>query len=647
MFINYRESLAQDLINSPYDLQVYLELVRVDSKLGFCDIALANSYRAILLAAAAIEKTTQPYLCEAVRDCTSKRLKTKSTVIIEDELEMLQLKLYREYVNSFLGVAAFFDGMREVKKALVFFPEDHELLEMEQVLINAFKDRHFGMQRLGGTEKDLQIIARMGKIYQKAYPWLDPKLNMRTPALIKKINKGGIGAGNCEVRKCGFGPPVFGPALPPKLSKARSTANNVDIGPLGVFATRDIKKGDMVMADSSLAVVSQVPSSKMEHCDACHATLAKPYTHPSEIIKPSCCGKVAFCSVKCYRDATGYHKLLCGIDFDWLYENVGLRGPNAAGTAWRPVMFLRIIAIIIADRLKAAEEGKPVPHPLQHPLVARMASNYAPPEKTHPIHCSDWQLFENVVAPTQILMLLNINIFADPDYSPEVIQTIYWRLENNANMTFFSLHPSKPVVDNLPSTDTHRNKKRKTGENPHLSKDENESMSDSDAVQLICLNPNYLFMNHSCEPNVSWHGTVPDTSVGISWLMGVKGEINKVGSSMVFCKAFRDIREGEELKISYVGDPMGNGKNGIHSEGSDSSDEESDSEKEKVDDKEKERRRVREGKRKWLEKWFEGGCGCGICEAENVEKERKRLKAEKKGRSEESKQIENSIMKVL
>ena len=136
-----------------------------------------------------------------------------------------------------------------------------------------------------------------------------------------------------------------------------------------------------------------------------------------------------------------------------------------------------------------------------------------------------------------------------------------WRMENNADMGKTQL-PGKPIIT------------------------------------MININPTFLFMNHSCGPNVSWHGAVPSADVDLSFLKGVNGEILNPGCSAVWCTAARDIKKGEELKISYIGDPLG------------------------VGDDENDPSKGREEKRCWLEKWFERGCGCRVCEAENVEIDR-------------------------
>jgi hypothetical protein len=235
-------------------------------------------------------------------------------------------------------------------------------------------------------------------------------------------------------------------------------------------------------------------------------------------------------------------------------------------------MFLRIISIVLVDIRKHIKDGKPKQHPLQHHLIARMSANYTAPHKLHPEMAMDWQYFENVVAPTKILMQLGVNIFTDRDFTPEVIQTIYWRIENNANATTTDLSIRAPSPLNSSVKDV------KSG--------------GKGTFNMASLNPHYRFFNHSCEPNVSWHGAIPNPWVSIKWLQGVGGEMLRPGCSAVKCTAGRDIVAGEELKISYVGDPKGESGD-LKGKG------------------------CREVKRALLEKWFEEGCGCELCESEN------------------------------
>jgi hypothetical protein len=452
-----------------------------------------------------------------------------------------------------LGCADFWNGLVLVKAGLQRFPRDPELLEMQGELKTAFLARHKGLKEVLDNEKDIVASTRTGKIYQKKYPWMTGHLYIRTPALLRHVNTELAANGLCEVKSVVFGPSVLLPMKPVK--------ENEDVGPLGLFAARDIKLEEKILVDHCVTGISDVSPTRLQHCEACHAALVFPYIRPSQIILPTCCKSAAFCSRACHDTAmAGYHRVTCKKSFNWLFEHQGLMGKEGCGTRWRSIMFLRVVACILADS-QAHPKGERKVHPLQHPLIARMTGNYPPVDKIEPNVSHDWQYFENVVAPTRILMQLGVNVFTDPDWNPEVIQTIFWRMENNANMGKTNLTGNQVVMVNL--------------------------------------NPNYLFFNHSCEPNVSWHGAIPSGDVSIELLKGMNGEILSPGCSAVWCTAARDIRKGEELKISYIGNPLDSesgSERGIGIEGEDG----------------------RPAKRAWLEKWFDRGCGCQICEKENV-----------------------------
>jgi hypothetical protein len=496
-----------------------------------------------------------PNLGSLTRQSISRRLRLRGSydAILRDELQSIQCKAYLHILNGLIGCTAWWDGLTVATAALENFPRNADILEMRDNIKEGFLDRHNGLKAMAKNEKDLVVLSRTGKIYQKRYPWMDPELFIRTPGLVKAINRRYF-KGNCEVR-----PVVFGPRKEecPIREVIFGRTQNKDVGPLGVFATRDIAEYEKIMVDTSITGTSEISSSKSEHCDACHAILCPPYMHPAKIIKPDCCNAVAYCSRGCYQRAQrGYHKVLCGKNFDWLYENQGVKGKKGAGSRWRSILFLRVVAVVLGDFQKdKAFVGQ---HPLKHPLIARMAANYPPPGKIEPDMAHEWQYFENVVAPSKILLQLGINIFTDAKWTPEVIQTIYWRMENNANMAVTSLTPSGKKIN------------------------------------MVNLNQNYLFFNHSCEPNVSWHGAVPGGNVSVDWLKGMNGEILKPGCSAVWCSAARDIKKGEELKISYIGDALGKFPDDGEGE---------------VED--------RKAKRAWLEKWMDGGCGCAVCEEEN------------------------------
>ncbi|KAH7380809.1 hypothetical protein BKA64DRAFT_584649 [Cadophora sp. MPI-SDFR-AT-0126] len=457
-----------------------------------------------------------------------------------DELQYLHRQAYQVLLAGLLGTGANWEGLLVAKTALGHYPDDLELKQLQHELKGAFLDRTQGYKEIQGEDEmkkpDMVEASRMGKIYQKKYPWMDGDLYNRTPETLREVNKAFEGS-SCEVKVV-----VLGDAKPRVAQEEEG-----DVGPLGIYAARDIQEGDLVMLDTTITGVSNVSSSKLEHCDACQGCLMPPYMRPECIVHPACCNKVAYCSLECYKiAATGYHKVLCGKDFDWLYENIKVAKKSGAPSHWKAVNFLRVVAVVLADI------GKTRVHPLRHSLVARMSANYPPEGKILGQYDAghQWLYFTNVVAPTQILLQLGVNIFTDPFWTQEVIQTIFWRIENNANMAITELTGTK--------------------------------------VQLVNINPNYLFFNHSCQPNISWHGACPDGDVGIDWLMTPEGGILQPGCSAVWCIAARSIKKGEQLTISYFGNPRDDTVDG-----------------------------GRDAKRAWLCKWFHNGCGCSLCEEEN------------------------------
>lgn len=532
----------------------------MDNKLGFCDVAAGNGYRALILVQSGLRKYKRkvypPNVGSIVRDMIGHDLLSKRQyaqdpnrlpqALIDDELEDLECQAYKVILAALLGCAAFYDGRLWAKAALKKYPNDAGLRELQANLDLGYSERLEHLKEAGGEMEtpEMTYAGRTGRIFQKPYPWMDEHLFHRTPKEIDTINR------QDDLAIWEVKPVVFGPVS--EQSKAKKGGN---VGPLGVFAKRDIEDGELIMLDKTMMGVSDVPSSKQQHCDACHAALCFPYVSPDHLVVPDCCKQVSYCSRTCYDQAmASYHKVLCKKDFDWLYKNKNIAKGRESKASWRPILFLRLMAIVLGD-MKRSRGKKKIAHPLQHPSLSLMAANYKtlkPGDLTSTSH--DWQFWENTVAPTRVLMELGVDIFLEKVFTPEVIQTIYWRFENNANMGTTS-------IGGL-------------------------------VAQMIAINPNYLFINHSCDPNVTWHGVIPHDGMGINWLKDRNGIVQQPGSSSVFCKAGKNIKKGEELKISYIGDPKGIRK--------------------------EEKNGGRESRRAALEKWFDNGCGCDLCEEENA-----------------------------
>jgi hypothetical protein len=416
----------------------------------------------------------------------------------------------------------------EVGNALKVYPEDEDFLFLQASLKQEYQFRATTLQQSDMTPREKGYLGRVGKTNKRQYPWMEEALFFRTPELVEEINKT-TAFTNCEVRQAHFGPRI-----------TATKGNGEDVGPLGVFAKEDIHRDDVVLLDYNVTVVTRIPPSERRHCDACQASLSHYFLDDLDIRVPKCCNSVAYCSEKCLKDAKGYHRILCGKDFSWIYESVTTE--DHLDGSWRPSILLRIIAMVLTDIAKSKLKGKAI-HPLQHPLLARLTAGYtsASSQAEH-----EWGYFTHVVAPTKILLQLGIDIFASKEWTPEVLHTIYWREVNNACHSQTLTIPPHPSPDHDPIPEK---------------------------IFLSGISPHYIFFNHSCDANVSWISA--GSAEAVVWLDKKKGMKSKVGNNAMLCVATRDIRKGEEARISYVP----------------------------------------ENHRHQLSRWFEGGCGCGSCPA--------------------------------
>lgn len=176
-------------------------------------------------------------------------------------------------------------------------------------------------------------------------------------------------------------------------------------------------------------------------------------------------------------------------------------------------------------RLLAMAISEQVAHPLQSSLLARLTPFYT---QIQPLAFS---FQHHIVNPVRTLQALNIDPFQDLRYDTWVLHTIRCRMQNNKHGHY---------LDGLPGS---------------------------------AVSPLYSMFNHSCEPNVAWeHGKRADGSVDV---MGQ--------SSTLRMFAVRDIKEGEELLISYLPKDM-----------------------DYIE------------RRESLRSWWDGDCGCVKCAREKI-----------------------------
>lgn len=558
---------------SPYDPEGWLHLANIYFEFCFNDLQVASAHKAIYLTNQGLDLKDK-HIGQKVREAVGMRLSCPFNIVIVDELEHALTKGYKALLRGLLEMSAYWDGLKEAKRAFEIFPANQDILLLQRMMKNEFHMRTTAIQESNQLAEDIKHLSRIGRTFKRKYPWLEERLFIRSPAFLGEINTS-FNSTNCEVR------PLFVPQIDPNTSKPRRSYRLVtktskqhlaahpfdtgtNVGPLGVFAKRTIHKDEILLTDHNLTVVPVTPSKKLQHCDACHALLIPPFLRDGEVRRPPCCHNVAYCSIKCASAAlNGYHKVLCGKDFKWLYKSAANKELDPS---WQPGALLRILAIVVAD-LRATPSAKM--HPLQHPLLARLTAGY----ESDPSQAKEqvWNYFSHVIAPTRILAQLGVDVFADPLWSAEVIHCIYWRIINNACRT-----SSCTVVDGK-----------------------------LEKVTLSGIGPGYIFFNHSCEASVEWMGAgscegaarigaAAAAAAGSATALGKRRKASeerevldgegeregvKVGCNALLCLATRAIKKGEEVRISYL--PP--------------------------------------GKRQQLGRWFEGGkCICGACDGEGT-----------------------------
>jgi hypothetical protein len=272
----------------------------------------------------------------------------------------------------------------------------------------------------------------------------------------------------------------------------------VDSGELGVFSTRHIGKGEQLFVDRSMIADLNSVSKHDGLCDYCFYSL-------EQCARPFHCCKRTFCSPRCQEKAfSSYHSQLCKQDLRFVGKQ-----DRSSRSGLNPVMLLpRLLAL-----LSKSEKSK---HPLSHPVLSRWKADF---RSSQPL-CFPFSFEDNIRTPLQILMELDVDIFAEERFDTWVVQNILNRMTTNALLRY----PLSKVTD--PRLYSHHSLKSASAEDSGLDLT-HPFLEPTEVISLGYLLP--LF-NHCCSPNLS----IAETSGGVC------------------IKANRDIERGEELCVSYV-----------------------------------------------------------------------------------------------
>ncbi len=281
-----------------------------------------------------------------------------------------------------------YDGKHQIEHivpSMTFFKEAKEAGTAQ------FNDKQESLEQERFSQEEAQIRLESGNISHLAYPFTPKKYLNREMDLIESTESlFREASSSCMLDYS----PVALSSNAPEEHSSKS---------LGVFATRNIKFAERLVEDTTVFAASTVsaaaPSTlklipnSSRICDNCYGSIP---TRCRQYVSSLCCN-TTYCSARC-RDMAkaSYHKVLCGQNFDWVYEEsrgklqqFALNGP----------MWLRILAVCVQSN----------GHPLDHPSIARLT----------PLHdklSRIWTLSNNVITPIRILQQLGIDPIEDFRY---------------------------------------------------------------------------------------------------------------------------------------------------------------------------------------------------------------------------------------
>lgn len=241
--------------------------------------------------------------------------------------------------------------------------------------------------------------AEKGKFHPTLYPWVQEKHQIRTDELLDTLNREFADPANrgtdekaCIVQRYAFGHGV-------------GARDGADL--LGVFATRDIRRGETILIDKSRTWV----------CPCYFPHAIHPYKRADNNLE-GCNGPGKNGNLSNLFGGSGCPEPLhpnspsddVSKDMRWIRDRAGRR---AADT----ILKCRFMLCCIQDNIQ---------HPLDHPLLARLTPTYRG-DKTRTFH-----LETDISILNAALQKFGIDIFANPNFDTWTFFILMSRLDNNS-----------------------------------------------------------------------------------------------------------------------------------------------------------------------------------------------------------------------
>lgn len=280
----------------------------------------------------------------------------------------------------------------------------------------------------------LEEDAHKGGFLATLYPWMSAEHKKRSVSILATAiaHIQGISSGICTLSESTIAPSsqkpskhvkwldndptkpftITGKAIPKRFIPARQldgrlmNTNKIvvphsDI--LGVFATRDIPRGTLLLTDLTVTGAASVTTSNT--CSNCYSALGH-----TRLNLPCC--SMRFCKPLC-RDLAlaSYHDAICSSDVDWVEQDAAYHRSDHP----RTLLLLRFLATAVHEDT----------HPLSHELAACLTGHYSGK------HVSTFTLQESIAQPVRMLRDLGVDVFADERFDTWILLTLQHRISIN------------------------------------------------------------------------------------------------------------------------------------------------------------------------------------------------------------------------
>ncbi|KAI1001716.1 hypothetical protein K3495_g6486 [Podosphaera aphanis] len=449
-----RQAITDDLACSPYDLILYLVRASLHAELGYPDLAVGDSYRALLLcdectsdageyhdaarAALAARHRSAPSADVAARVAPARLDGHPDAPTLRQTADSASLRCYRNLAIG-LRLCGCLQSAREwTSRGLALAPADPELIQAQQDLATSAR-------AVLHTDMLPPTLPDQGHVRREVYPWNDHEPDRFAGSTLDFLNRQlATVAPKCQVRVTEL------PRLTPSEPGAERPMNRQ----LGLFATADIQPGERVLTELSLLAVNNRLKGSL--CDACSAELPPLSAAGAAGAARSCpdCDDIFFCTAACEQRAqVEYHPAICGKDVDTIAKDPA---PAEKPAALYYLLLARCLAMATAQAC----------HPLDLTAITYLWGDFHPVPAPTFTPTLPFSFKYHVTEPLHLLEKMDRDIFVGmPDCDLWIVNTLYAKFRGTASARVepTSGHP-----------------------------------------EVAAVHPLWCLANHDCDPNVQW-----------------------------------------------------------------------------------------------------------------------------------------------